>query len=402
MDTMPPQAPPALTQSAYQEASDAFDRLVALQAWLATEDARIPALPDTLAAGALPAYLDALSAYWNAPPGDAAEGTSRRAMLAAHLATAARDLAVIGQHDGALDDDALALVRDLVATGAGNLPAHLSVHEPMFGSTVYSGVLLVQDQRTSGRILLFSAQDGWTAFSSLADALARIEQHARRALVMTRDLPGIARQHLTSLGSDSFVTSRPIAGQPFDTLVDGLIQTQRDKLEQAAFEFALAPHDSPTRQTTFTDTAFAAVRLDSAVDVAHLLSVRHAAMMEAFNDQRLTRVPANVAKDWLDAEAIHRATLPAVLARGQRRMGRSAFADRLHHDGPRRKTACPRGYSQSGRYPGPGRPRLRPCRLPGIAKGPLRRTGAGRHPPHRSRVSEHRGLGPGTPERPHG
>lgn len=315
MDTMPPQAPPALTQSAYQEATDAFDRLVALQSWLATEDARVPTLPDTLAAGALPAYLTALAAYWDAPPLDGPEGSSRRAALASRLATAARDLALLAQHDGTLDDDALALVRDLVATGAGNLPAHLSVREPMVGPSVYAGVLLLQDLRHPERTLVFSTQHGWEVFPRLADALARMEQRARRALVATPDLPGIARQHLTSLGPDPFLTSRPIPGQPFDALVDALLQTQRDKLQQAGFAFALASHDDTSRATTFTDTAFAALRLDRAVDVTHILALRHAALIERFNDQRLTRVPQAVAQDWRDAEALFRATLPAIAAR---------------------------------------------------------------------------------------
>ncbi|MDQ0008980.1 hypothetical protein J2T07_001157 [Luteibacter jiangsuensis] len=311
MDTMPPQAPPALTQSPYAAATDAFDRLVGLQAWLATQTAAMPALPETFDNAAIGPYRAAVESFWQAPA-EGSAGASRRDTLAAHLASAALDLALLGHHDGTLDGDALALARDLRASGP--LPAHLSVREPMFGTTPYAGVLLIQDLRTPERVLLFSTQLGWEAFPRLADALAALERRARRGLADQPDLPGIARQHLAHLGPDPFVTSRPLAGPPFDTLVQRLIDVQRDKLEQAGFEFALA-RDGQTRDAVLTDTVFDALRLDRAVDVTALLAVRHGSLMEAFNTQRLARVPAAVAQHWREAEDAYRSTLAAITTR---------------------------------------------------------------------------------------
>ena len=313
MDTMPPQAPPALSQSPYQAATDAFDRLVGLQAWLATQTAALPALPDTLDHAAIGPYRSALDAFWLASPAEDPAGASRRATLAAHLATAALDLALLGHADGTFDDDALALTRDL-QTATGALPTHLAVREPLFGDTPYAGVLLLQDRRTPGRVLLFSTQRGWETFPRLDDAHAALEQRARRALAAQPDLPGIARQHLAHLGPDPFVTSRPLAAPPFETLVARLIAVQGDKLTQAGFEFALA-RDGQARDAVLADTVVDALRLDRAVDVTALLAVRHGTLMEAFNAQRLARVPAPVAQHWRDAEDAYRTTLDAITTR---------------------------------------------------------------------------------------
>ena len=129
MDMMPPQAPPALTQSAYDEAAKAFDRLVALQTWLAAEQAGMPALSDTVAEGALSAYVDDMEAYWNAPPAQGGDEASRRAALTARIADASRDLAELALHDGALDASAATTIRALVSASAAGMPAPTTVRE---------------------------------------------------------------------------------------------------------------------------------------------------------------------------------------------------------------------------------------------------------------------------------
>ncbi len=69
MDTMPPQAPPALTQSAYQAATDAFDRLVALQVLAGHPGPPASCRPCPIPSPPAPsaAYLTALDAYWDCP-----------------------------------------------------------------------------------------------------------------------------------------------------------------------------------------------------------------------------------------------------------------------------------------------------------------------------------------------
>jgi hypothetical protein len=305
MDMMPPQAPPALTQSAYDDATKHYDRLTALQAWIATEQASLPALAETIGETTLGSYQADVDAYWRAPPTQATGDLSRRAAFTHRIAGAARDVAELAHHDGNLDAAALTTIRAVASVSPTGLPTQITVREAMFGETPYAGVLLIQDAQLPGRILAFSTDHGWEAFGSLTEGHAAIEQRARQALVQARDLPGLARQNTLHMGADTFVTSRDIDGDPFATLVDRLIDVQRDKLHQAAFEFVLAG-DGTSRTADLVDATFDAVRLDRAFDVAALLATRHAALLETFNDQRLARVPATVASDWRQAEDDYR------------------------------------------------------------------------------------------------
>lgn len=313
MDTTPPQAPPALTQSTYQEAASAYDRLVAMQAWLAREQAEIPSLPDTVEAGALAPYLAQLDTFWRSTPTSTSDGSSRRMALSQLVAAAALDLARLAHDDGNLDDDSLALIRDTVSTGSNTLPAHISVRQPMFGDTAYAGTMLLQDTRTTQRVLLFSAYAGWESFPTVADAHAGIEQRARRALASTANLPGIARQHLLGIGADAFVSSQEIADPPFESFVERTIEAQGEKLRQAWFESALARKADPAAAVP-ADRAWDALGLNQFLDVTTLLAVRDAALTKAFNATRLARVPGRIADNWREAEETYESTRAAVLA----------------------------------------------------------------------------------------
>lgn len=312
MDMMPPQAPPAHTRTIYQDASDAFDRLVGLQAWLATEQAGIPAVPDAVQPGALAPYLLALDTYWNSPPTDPSHAASRRTAIAGRLSTAVRDLAVLANHDGNLDADALALVHSLTTTAS--MPAGVNVREVLFGHVAYAGVLIIQDERAAGRALMFSNDHGWESFPRLVDAHAELERRVRLSLVHAPDLPGAARQNLANIGTDPVVDSREIAVAPFENFVDRLIDVQRDKVRQAWFEYSLVDEGDP-RARTFADAAFDAVRLDRVFDVEGALAERHAALVQTFNAERLQRVPTNVADDWRAADDRYLSALHSVALR---------------------------------------------------------------------------------------
>lgn len=314
MDITPPQAPPAQVQSIHQEASNAFDRLVGLQAWLATEQAGMPGLPETAGPETLSPYLVAVDAYWNSPPMGGTAGSSRRAALAGRLADAARDLAVLACEDGRLDENAMALVRSITSADGASPPPGTTVRELMFGPNAYAGALLIQDERVPERTLVFSHDRGWESFPRLRDAHAELERRARLALVHASDLPGIARQHLASVGPNVFVDSREIGSDPFGTLADRLIAVQRDKLRQAWFEYSLAD-ETTSRAQLFVDTAFRALQLDRAFDVEAILAARHAALLDTFNAQRLEHVPAIVAADWRDASDRYVDTLGQVARR---------------------------------------------------------------------------------------
>src|SRR6187402_2507254 len=156
MDMMPPETPSSLTQSIHQDTKAAFDRLTALQAWLASEQAAMPTLPDAIDGSTLSAHLAAIDAYWNAAPAQTGDDASRRTALARRLAIAARDLGELGRYDGHLDADALAMVRVLSASSTTALPPTLTVSELTVGDTPYAGVLLVQGVQTGERVLSFS------------------------------------------------------------------------------------------------------------------------------------------------------------------------------------------------------------------------------------------------------
>lgn len=297
MDMLPPQAPPADTQTIYHEAERSFDRVVATQAWLATEHASLPALPDDVAGSSLPSFLGALDAWWNAPPSDGAG--SRRVALGRRLALAANDLAILDHQDGTMDDAARALVRAVTST-TGVVPDDIAVSEVLFDGTPYAGVLLTQRPLDGERALLFSTDRGWEVFEDGDTARLAIESRARLALVSSPDLPGIARQHLQHLAPDSFVTFRTVAADPFATLADGIVATVNDKVRQAWFEFGLAA-GSATRTSQLGDTVAEALRVEHVFDAAGALAARQARLTDAVNDERLARVPADVAAEWRTA-----------------------------------------------------------------------------------------------------
>ncbi|PTR35262.1 hypothetical protein C8J98_101525 [Luteibacter sp. OK325] len=311
MDMTPPQVPPPHLQSVYQHASEAFDRVIGLQGWLATEQASLPALPDSIEPGTLAPYLLAIDAYWSHPPADGSLAISRRVTIASRIAAGARDLAVLAHQDGILDPSEFALVTSLTSGTGADLPSHLKVRELLFGQETYAGVLLVQDERVPDHTLVFSSDHGWESFPRLVDAHAEMERRARSALVLSPDLPGMARQHVASIGPEAFVDSRDIVGRPFSRLVDRLIDVQRDKLRQAWFEFSL-DDEGNARSRTLRDTAFDALRLDGMFDSEHVLAIRHAALMEAINEQRLERVPVDVAAEWRNTGNVYRSVSDAV------------------------------------------------------------------------------------------
>lgn len=314
MDMSPPLPPPNLTQSSHQESLDAFERIVGLQSWLAREQAALPALPQVVQSATMQPYLLELDSYWRNPPTDTSGGGSRREVLASRMAMAVRDAAVLAYHDGRLDAAGLASIRSLTSVGRGPLPAGLTVRELLFGQTPYAGVLLLQDEQDAGRTLLFSHDRGWETYRNLVDAHAELERRARLALVRMPDLGGMARQHLGSIGTDPFVGSREIAGDPFAALVDRMIGVQQDKLRQAWFEHSL-DDDEPVRASAFADAAFDALRFEHALDVESLLATRHANLLTTINEQRLERVPAKVAAAWKDADEAYQEALHSIAGR---------------------------------------------------------------------------------------
>jgi len=313
MDMLPPQAPPAQTQTVYHEAERSFDRLVATQAWLATEHASLPTLSDVPDGNDAQRLLAELDRWWHAAPSDPTDGASRRAAFAARIAAAANDLAILRHQDGTLDDHDRALVRT-VTTATSGVPAGVTVSEALFDGTPYAGVLLIEDGAADGHVLVFSASLGWERFDARDVALDTLESRARRALVATADLPGIARQRLVGIDAQAFVASRIADADPFATFVDRAIAAQRDKIEQARFMHALAAGGTGGTATDMADAVTDALRSDYLFDPAGALAQRQMSLAEAMNEQRLSRVPAAVAADWRAASDRYEATLAHLAA----------------------------------------------------------------------------------------
>jgi hypothetical protein len=313
MDMSPP-PPPVQTQSAFQEGLQAFHRLVGFQAWLANEQAALPAFPDVVAPDTASNHRVALAAYWRSPATDTSPGESRRQAFARRMAAAVRDLAVLAHQDGGLGRTELEAIRSLTSPTDPSLPPGVTVRELLFNDTPYAGVLLLQHEHDANHTLVFTHDRGWESFARQVDALAELERRARLALVHTTDLAGIARQHLASLGPEPFMGTREITGDAFPTFVDRLIAVQEDKLTQAWFEYSL-DNDDAARTTGLADTVFDALRLDRAFDVEAMLATRHAALLTGINELRLQQVPAKVATDWRDANDHYQETLHSTAAR---------------------------------------------------------------------------------------
>lgn len=295
---LPPQAPPAHIQHVYQEAQQAYDRIVGVQAWLANERAALPATPESIDAVPLNSFIEAHRAYWYGPATDGGTARTRRDAFAARIADGARALAVLAYEDGTLDADARDLARSV--TIAGGAAESVVVRELRIGGTGYAGVLLVQDLARDNRVLAFSTQTGWEPFDDLEAAYAAFEARFRAMLVTSSDLPGLARRYAAGIAEGRFIDSRPMSSDPFTAVVNRFVGVQREKLNQAWFEAKLAG-DADRSSRLLVDGVTHALRDDYLFDATSLLAIRQAAVVDAVNEARLARVPANVAADWRDA-----------------------------------------------------------------------------------------------------
>jgi len=321
MDMLPPQAPPAHVSHANQAAIDMLQRMRDAQQWLIDQQDALWDLPRTLAGRE--AFFKGLDTFWETPVEHASGEPvqSRRQVLARYLGQVARDDAALRHNDGTISDQAAAIVARLPHQG-GPLRDGLRARELLVGTTPYAGALVVEDEKQPGVVLLFIPDNGWQVFESI-DALyrdagplviPRMEQDdlpdTNVAAIETQldignrnvdDVSGPQPEARSTTVLDaikarieaSFLDSRPITGEVFDTLARRLIARQR---ERASSVYDLALDD-----THLQDSLPEAINLHPLLDTHAIVRHRDLALAALRHQERLDKQPVKIRKHWQDA-----------------------------------------------------------------------------------------------------
>lgn len=304
MDIAPPQAPPAITRSAQRESVDTLNRIVVLGHWLHAQQQAMPHVDDVLASDARVLHGQALARYWTDLVDDGERPVERRTLVAERLAGLAGHAAKLMAQDGSLDAAAASTI-DRIATTADIVPPGLRLDEVTLHGKALAGALVVRDDASPDRTLLFTPDRGWASFDNV-DAMYRdIERHARFATATRVDLRGLDRLD-TDEAMDAFaIALRPLADAPWQALTERLITLQQEKTDQAWFEDRLRP-SSPLRAIALADRLREATRLDDLIDVDALLAVREETLHRVVQAERLAHVPAGHRQDWMAAADAYR------------------------------------------------------------------------------------------------
>jgi len=307
MDVTPPQAPPAAVSSAQQEVIDSLGRLVDVQTWLAGQQEGMPALPPRIDAHGRDAWLASLDAFWRQlvvdSPGQAP--AARTDTLATRIASIMRDDAIVRRLDGTLAVEAAGLAERFARSLRGELPPGLVVRSLRVGETVYAGGVIVHERDHPSIVLRFLPDRGWDVFSDLPGLHAQTEAEWRRRLARRRELPGVRVDDIERVVADEhFVDSVPLQGDVFGTMAQRVASLQREKVEDA-----WPAADEADRLTWVNDHLLAALDLHDTLDIAALLASRESRLAAAVEEQRLARVPLDVAHGWRDAANGYRSAL---------------------------------------------------------------------------------------------
>ncbi|WP_036138251.1 DUF6543 domain-containing protein [Luteibacter sp. 9135] len=312
MDTTPPQAPPALTQSEHQQALDTVRRLADVQRWLVEQRSALPVWPVSPTTQGKDAYLDGLTDYWRAPvvlaPG--ADPVTRASALATQLAGAMRDDAVLLGLDGTLDERAVAWATSFSrspATSPGFIASEL-----LIGDTPYAGALVLQKPDETDLVLLFMPDAGWQAFSGMDDLHEAAEKHFREALLTDEELPGIVQDDIEPLLDAPFVSSRAMGPDPFHELVSRIARVQEQRVAEAWSDVAEGLVDAGALADRVRD----ALDMNDHLDVHAMLARRDVRLGDAVQEARLASLPASVRADWKHAR---QAYVDALATASQRR-----------------------------------------------------------------------------------
>ncbi|WP_043696319.1 DUF6543 domain-containing protein [Luteibacter sp. 9133] len=304
MDMTPPQAPPAVVSSTQQEAIDALQRLTDAQTWLGRQQDALPVLPASLTIESRDAYLAGLDAYWRQSVDDA-PGTApvtRVAALATRLAAIMRDEAIVRRSDDTLGTLAVELATRFARSADGLPPPGMEARSLLIGDVACAGAVVLLDSNHPDIVLRFLPDRGWDAFASLEQLHAQTETMMRERLAAQRKLPGLrADDTQRVIANGRFVGSAPIEGPVFDAMAQSLVALQRSELTDAW----PSSTDAPTPEAVADETS-SALDLSVTVDVFAILGQRETRLAVALNEERLARVPADVAQGWRDAVSAYR------------------------------------------------------------------------------------------------
>lgn len=296
MDMLPPQAPPAITHTENQETRDVAQRLIEAQDWLITQNEQLPEPADSVTAGTLETYLGRLASFWQAPvagnPGTA--DLPRSTVFAQRLASVMKDEATLRYLDGTLDERARELALAFARAQGSTLPVHVQAHELVFGQVAYAGAVVLVDDRADDRALLFSPTRGWETFANLDALYKDTEERARRSLATDEMLPGMAADDIGNvIDRESFVTSRAIEGDAFDTLVARIVQVQA---AHATAAWAGGDAPLPPERDLTQDMG-----LHHYLDIRSIVMERNARLHEVIVDEQLARMPDAAQAAWRQA-----------------------------------------------------------------------------------------------------
>lgn len=293
MDMTPPSSPPlhaGTTQAERQGA--ALTRLITLERWLEQCERDMPAPPAPGMLTGIDTHLAALHAFWNAT--DTSSGLVRQRAFANHLAQAMQDEAGTRIADGTLDMRAAPLLRRLASLRHVGLADGILASEIMLGHSAYAGGLVVQNATHADLVLVFLPERGWESFRS-ADSARDYLRH--QLLPQAGALPGITADEAAQAALDDTVDLRPIIGDTFDSLAARFIDVQAEKITQAWDDYTL-DRALPEAATRFLDDLRDHQRMTSQFDIAALLDLREARLVEQVRQERLAPLPTQVRKDW--------------------------------------------------------------------------------------------------------
>ncbi|WP_448096047.1 dermonecrotic toxin domain-containing protein [Luteibacter yeojuensis] len=303
MDMAPAQAPPAATSIAAPDDAARVRRLDETHRWLKAQQAFLPVIPVHDGASASAPFMDELAGFWRSPvaPYPGRPPMPRAAAFGVRWLEVMADEAALRNAEGHLGNEASDAILAFTGTQGHILPPHLNVRQLMVAAQPYAGVVVLEDTRPQGSLLLFMPDRGWEAFPDLVTLHLEFEERLREALAATARLPGMNDDDLVEMAHID-VTSEPITANIVDTLVGRIVD-----LQQRRAASAWTWRDERTgHQLRRADRIHEALLSDDYLDVPAILLRRRARIFSSIHDMRLAQVPEHVRDEWRETLADYR------------------------------------------------------------------------------------------------
>ena len=299
MHMLPPQAPPAIEQTTYQEATDAVARLTASQHVLDELQARLPEPVTSSMLEPVDGFLDRLSDAWHAPASNAPGATvaSARATLSHTLANIIRDEAILRQKDGTLSERASQMATTFARSVSGSLSGSLHARELLVADGAYAGAVILTDDQAPDLALLFHPTRGLDEFPDLDTLHRAAEARIRTALAHEMALPGMVPADRDRITEARVVSSRVIEGDAFDVLAGRLIDVQEEQIDDA-WPVGTGATATAAAHRLLADDVLPLLRLQGRLDVDAILAARQTRLFAALAEERLAPLPTAIQDDW--------------------------------------------------------------------------------------------------------